>query len=166
MGQEKMRTAFVVVHHSILNIPKQATFQWSPGFTRQAKGELIKNVDMWSLIKQSIEGEMQRQGYRHIEQAEQADINICFTAVLQESLRDAQIAQRYGLVPGLMTHNIDQHRYQKGTVIFDVVNPHSGQLVWRTAGQALASLENIPQQERNTRINIFVKKLLAFLAEK
>ena len=64
-----------------------------------------------------------------------------------------------------MTERIDHHKYEKGTLIFDVVNPETQQLAWRTAGQALASLENIPLTERQARIDVFVKKLLAFLPD-
>ena len=109
---------------------------------------------------------MLRKGYRHIAQAQQADLNISFTAALQSSLGDEQIAQRFGLVPGLMVNNIDKDQYEKGTLIFDVVNPRTNQLAWRTAGQALATLADIPVPERKHRINMFVKKLLAFLPEK
>lgn len=164
--QEGMRTSFIVVHHSKLNVPEHATYQWSEGFTRQAEKSLINNVDMWGLLKQSIEQEMQRKGYRQIAQAEQADLNISFIAALQSNLGDEQIARQYGLVPGLMPNNIDTDRYEKGTLIFDVVNPRTNQLAWRTAGQALASLSGIPLAERKARIDVFVKKLLAFLPEK
>lgn len=164
--QEDMRTAFIIVHHSELNIPEHATYQWSDGFTRQTENGLINNVDMWGLLKQSIEQEMQRKGFRQIAQAEQADLNISFIAALESSLGDEQIAQQYGLAPGLMVNNIDTERYEKGTLIFDVVNPRTKQLAWRTAGQALASLSDIPLAERQSRIDVFVKKLLAFLPEK
>jgi len=164
--QEEMPVSFITVHHSMLNIPEKATYQWSDGFTRQAESSLIKNVDMWGLLKQSIEQEMHRKGYRQIAQAQQADLNISFMAALESSLGDAEIARQYGLVPGLMVKNVDQERYQKGTLIFDVVNPKTNTLAWRTAGQALATLADIPLDRRRARINIFVKKLLAFLPEK
>ena len=161
-----MLVSFITVHHSKLLLPENATYQWSKGFTRQSDDGLIKNVDMWSLLKQSIQQEMQNKGYRHIVDAEQADLNISFMAVLESSMSDAEIARQYGLVPGLMVHNVDKNHYEKGTLIFDVVNPKTNQLAWRTAGQALASLGDIPLAERISRIDVFVKKLLAFLPEK
>jgi len=39
-------------------------------------------------------------------------------------------------------------------------------MAWRTAGQVLASLESDPLVEREATIQVFVKKLLAFLPEK
>lgn len=164
--QENMQVSFITVHHSKLLIPENATYQWSEGFSRQAEKGLIKNVDIWALLKQSIEQEMQKKGYEHIAEAEHADINISFIATLASTLGDDEIAQRYGLVPGLMVHNVDKNRYEKGTLIFDVVNPKTNQLAWRTAGQALATLADIPLDERKSRIDVFVKKLLAFLPEK
>ena len=164
--QEEMPVSFITVHHSRLLIPENATYQWSEGFTRQAESGLIKNVDMWGLLKQSIDQEMQKKGYKHIAEPEYADLNISFIATLASTLGDEEIAQLYGLVPGLMVHNIDKNRYEKGTLIFDVVNPKTNQLAWRTAGQALATLKEIPLHERKSRIDSFVKKLLAFLPEK
>ena len=162
---EDMQVSFVTVHHSKLNIPVNATYQWSEGFVRQVTEGRLQYIDMWSLLKQGIEQEMQNKGYRKVAQTEQADIDISFVAALTSALDDNQIQQQYGLVPGLVTERIDHHKYEKGTLIFDVVNPETQQLAWRTAGQALASLENIPLAERQARIEIFVKKLLAFLPD-
>ena len=164
--QEEMKVSFITVHHSELHIPAYATYQWSDGFTRQAADGFIQNVDMWSLLKQGIEQEMQRKGYQQVAQTEQADINISFIAALTSTLSDNEIQRKYGLVPGLIIDYVDHQRYEKGTLIFDVVNPETQQLAWRTAGQALATLEEIPLAERKKRITIFVNKLLAFLPEK
>lgn len=164
--EENMPVSFITVHHSVLTIPENATYQWSEGFRERADSGVIKNVDMWGLLKQSIENEMRRKGYQQISEARQADLNISFIAALESSLGDTQIAQQFGLVPGLMVQNFDKNRYEKGTLIFDVVNPQTNRLAWRTAGQALATLTDIPLQERKARIDVFVKKLLAFLPEK
>jgi len=162
---ESMQVSFVTVHHSKLLIPVNATYQWSEGFVHQASEGRLHHIDMWSLLKQGIEQEMQNKGYRKIEQTEQADIDISFIAALTSALDDQKIQQQYGLVPGLVTQRIDHHRYEKGTLIFDVVNPKTQQLAWRTAGQALASLDDIPLAERQARIAVFVQKLLAFLPD-
>ena len=162
---EDMQVSFVTVHHSTLQIPMHAAYQWSEGFVHQVSAGRLQYLDMWTLLKQSIEKEMQHKGYIKVPQTEQADIDISFVAALTSALDDNQIQQQYGLVPGLMTQRIDHHRYEKGTLIFDVVNPKTQQLIWRTAGQALASLVDIPLDERQARIDIFVKKLLAFLPD-
>ena len=162
---ENMQVSFVTVHHSKLLIPVNATYQWSEGFIHQASEGRLHYIDMWSLLKQGIEQEMQDKGYRKIAQTEQANIDISFVAALTSALDDNKIQQQYGLVPGLVTQRIDHHKYEKGTLIFDVVNPQTQELAWRTAGQALASLEDIPAAERQARIAIFVKKLLAFLPD-
>jgi hypothetical protein len=47
---------------------------------------LIKNVDMWGLLKQAIEQEMQNKGYTQIADAGQADLNISFMAALESSM--------------------------------------------------------------------------------
>ena len=162
---ENMQVSFVTVHHSKLLIPVNATYQWSEGFIHQASEGRLHYIDMWSLLKQGIEQEMQDKGYRKIAQTEQANIDISFVAALTSALDDNKIQQQYGLVPGLVTQRIDHHKYEKGTLIFDVVNPQTQELAWRTAGQALASLEDIPAAERQARIAVFVKKLLAFLPD-
>ena len=165
LQSEDMQVSFVNVHHSELHIPVNATYQWSEGFVRQVSEGRLHYIDMWSLLKQGIEQEMQNKGYRKVAQTEQANIDISFVAALTSALDDQKIQQQYGLVPGLVTQRIDHHRYEKGTLIFDVVNPETQQLAWRTAGQALASLEDIPLAEREERIKVFVKKLLEFLPD-
>jgi len=164
--KEQSKMAFVVAHHSVLSISLPATYRWSDGFKRHSAPEVIKNVPMWELLKQGIEQEMQRKGYRQVIERAQADIDISFAAALTTTLNDQEIQEKFGLVPGLMVNPSDPKRYEKGTLVFDVINPNTGQLAWRTAGQALASLREIPMDERKAGINAFVKKLLAFLPEK
>jgi hypothetical protein len=126
--QEDILVSFITVHHSKLLLPENATYQWSKSFARQSDEGLIKNVDMWGLLKQAIEQEMQNKGYTQIADAGQADLNISFMAALESSMGDAEIAQKYGLVPGLMVNHVDKDLYEKGTLIFDVVNPRTNQL--------------------------------------
>ena len=163
---KEMNVSFVTVHHSQLFIHMPATYQWSEGFTHQTVTGRLQGVDMWTLLKQAIEQEMQKKGYMQAPLAAQADINISFAAALTSTLDDNQIQQKYGLVPGLIVNAADPEHYEKGTLIFDVINPKTQKLAWRTAGQALATLAEIPLTERKARLAIFVKKLLAFLPEK
>lgn len=162
---EEMPVSFITVHHSKLSIPVNATYQWSAGFSQQVSLGKLHNINMWRLLKQSIEQEMQHKGYQKAALAKAANLNISFVAALTSELNDQEIQQQYGLVPGLVTTGVNQQHYEKGTLIFDVVNPDSQQLAWRTAGQALASLDDIPMIERQARIDLFVKKLLVFLPD-
>ncbi|MEO1885999.1 MAG: hypothetical protein ABGX72_01305 [Methyloprofundus sp.] len=59
----------------------------------------------------------------------------------------------------------NKDRDEKGDLVFDVISRKTNQLVWRTAWPVAASLGDIPLAERKARINVFVKKLLAFLPE-
>jgi hypothetical protein len=59
----------------------------------------------------------------------------------------------------------NKDRDEKGTLVFDVINRKTNQLVWRIAWLTAASMGDIPLAERKARINVFVKKLLAFLPE-
>ena len=111
---EDMQVSFVTVHHSKLLIPVNATYQWSEGFVRQVSEGRLQYIDMWSLLKQGIEQEMQNKGYRKVAQTQQADIDISFVAALTSALDDNEIQQQYGLVPGLVTERIDHHRFEKG----------------------------------------------------
>jgi len=109
---------------------------------------------------------MQRKGYQLVDDTQSADLTIGFALALNSVLDDSDIQRLYGLVPGLLVGEVDHQRYEKGTVIFDVIDTKTQQLAWRTAGQALATIVDLPISERKARINYFVKKLLAFLPEK
>jgi hypothetical protein len=65
----------------------------------QSNSCLVDNLFAWGLLKQAIEQEMQNKGYTQIADAGQADLNISFMAALESSMGDAEIAQKYGLVP-------------------------------------------------------------------
>jgi len=160
------KTAFITVHHSILHVSLPASYHWSSGFLQQTAHGKLQDFNIQSLLKQSIEQEMQRKGYQLVDDTQSADLTIGFALALNSVLDDSDIQRLYGLVPGLLVGEVDHQRYEKGTVIFDVIDTKTQQLAWRTAGQALATIVDLPISERKARINYFVKKLLAFLPEK
>ena len=52
---------------------------------------------------------------------------------------------------------------EKGTLVIDVINQTTGRMHWRSSGQTLAKLEQMPQQQRQQRINQFIKMMLSNL---
>ncbi len=155
------KTVFMTVHHSILHISLPASYHWSSRFLHQPMQSSVQD-----LLKQSIEQEMQRKGYRLVGEQQPADLTISFTLAFNSVLNDKDIQRLYGLAPSLLNGEMGHHRYEKGTVIFDVLNTKTQQLAWRTAGKNLTAIIDLPSAEKQERINYFVKKLLAFLPEK
>jgi len=156
----------ITVHHSALHLSLPANYRWSSGFLQQSAHGTLQNLSMQRLLKQSIEREMKRKGYQLVDDKQPVDLIIRFTAALSSTLNDNDIQRLYGLVPGLLIGKAKPQPYEKGTVIFDVIDTKTHQLAWRTAGLALATIVELPIAERKERINNFVKKLLAFLPEK
>jgi len=160
------KTAFMTVHHSEIHVSLPASYRWSSGFLNQFSHSKLRDFNVQHLLKQSIEQEMKRKGYQLVGDKQPAGLTISFALVLNSVLDDSDIQRLYGLLPSLLVGEVDHQRYEKGTVIFDVIDTKTQQLAWRTAGQALATIVDLPISERKVRINYFVKKLLAFLPEK
>lgn len=89
--------------------------------------------------------------------------SIGYVAALKTALDDNAIEQTYGVRPGLIEGEIDQRKFEKGTVIVDLIEPVSGRLIWRGAGQSLATLEDIPPELRKQRVHQFIKNLFSAL---
>jgi hypothetical protein len=66
---------------------------------------------------------------------------------------------RYGRYGGIST-TTTVHEYQEGTLLIDVIDPETKQLVWRGSGQARLRDYSTPEQ-REQRVKEAVKEILA-----
>jgi len=143
-------------------IPDNALFSWSANFEGLQKDRQIAQVNMDELLQQSIINSLIKKGYRFNSNTTEADYTINYTAGLERNLPNDELLQKFGAQPGLVT-NITTANIEKGTLVIDVYNQKSGQQHWRSIGQAMAQLNQIPKESRQKRIDHLVNLMLTDL---
>ena len=135
-------------------------FAWKPGGVHVVPGEKF-NVDaMRTVISSSIKELMLKKGYRFGDASSNPDLQVSYLAALEEAVSDDEIVRRFGMMPGFNRPNPDTARYQKGTIVIDIMDVETGKSVWRGAVQGFAVIER-SQEERQQRVNAIIGELMA-----
>ena len=159
----KIRPVSVQVRYDTQAIPVGALFSWSPGLTGMYQDARLKHTNMDELLKKGIVNALIEKGYQFTENASGADYTIAYTAGLESALSDDEALQTFGVLPGLVVSKDSPQNVEKGTLVIDVINQTTGRMHWRGSGQTLAKLEQMPQQQRQQRVNQFIKMMLSDL---
>ncbi len=158
-----MQSSMVTARYSNDRISASAIYQWAPRQIEFHDDSRLAHANLNNLIQMSIIDELNSKGYSYKPDASQPEFQIAYVAALKTALNDQAIEQKYGIRPGLVDGKSDQSKYEKGTIIIDLIEPVSGRLIWRGAGQAMATLEDIPQDVRKSRVQKFIKDLFSAL---
>lgn len=158
-----MQSSMVTARYSNDRISPSAIYQWAPQHIEFHDDSRLAHANLNNLIQKSIINELNSKGYSYEPDASQPDFQIAYVAALKTALDDLSIERKYGIRPGLVDGKNDQSKYEKGTIIVDLIEPVSGRLIWRGAGQAMATLEDIPQDVRKSRVQKFIKDLFSAL---
>jgi len=157
------RTSMVQKHYDDEFIANGTLFSWSPNLKGVYQDNRLDHVDMDNLLKQAIKKALVKKGYRFTQSAASAGYTVTYTAALKSALSDDEVLQIYGAQPGLVSSRKTDKTAEKGTLIIDVINQKTGHLHWRSIGQALANLNEIPLQHRKQRVDQFVNFILSDL---
>jgi len=158
-----IRPISVQVRYDTQAIPEGALFSWSSGLTGMYQDARLKHTNMDELLKKGIVNALIGKGYQFSENASEADYTINYTAALESALSDDEALQTFGVLPGLVVRKDSTQNVEKGTLVIDVINQTTGRMHWRSSGQTLAKLEQMPLQQRQQRINKFIKMMLSDL---
>jgi len=157
------RTSMVQKHYDDELIANGTLFSWSPNLKGVYQDNRLDHVDMDNLLKQAIEKALVKKGYLFTQSAASANYTVTYTAALKSALSDDEVLQIYGAQPGLVSSRKTDKTAEKGTLIIDVMNQKTGRLHWRSIGQAIADLNEIPLQHRKQRVDQFVNFILSDL---
>jgi hypothetical protein len=80
--------------------------------------------------------------------------------VQNDALSDQEINDRYGIQPSLSLPAPDAGRYEKGTLVIDIIDAKTGRTAWRSALQGYADLK-ISREERQDRLDDMIMFMLA-----
>ncbi|MDH3999590.1 MAG: DUF4136 domain-containing protein [Desulfuromonadales bacterium] len=138
----------VTLKNAELTFPKGTTFSWSEAASHFYDDERIDDARIREALGQAIKSNLKERGYRVVDT--DGDYEIAFVTALAGSLSDMEINKRFGVNPGMLGDSSDTNAYDKGTVIADVIDPTSGESLWRSALQAYVvfDLEEAVRKER------------------
>lgn len=113
-------------------------------------------------VRRSVDAELQRKGLSAVGRAE-ADVLVTYHLGVETKLDVNTIDTGYGYGRSRYRAGVSTHttvtEYQEGTLLIDVIEPKSKQLIWRGSGQARIRRSSTPEQ-REERIDQAVAQIL------
>jgi hypothetical protein len=92
-------------------------------------------------IRNAIEAALTAQGYSRVESGDQADFLLSFSAVAEQAIRPDSISSGMGYRRSGWGHSTFTaggfREYTKGTLIIDIIEPATKNLVWRAVSSAV-----------------------------
>jgi hypothetical protein len=112
----------------------------------------INKTELGQILDQSFREALIKQGYIWRGTSSGAQYYIRYVAIAGDAVSGADINNVFKVNPGLRSANHKDSAFDKGTLIVNIVDSHTGQSVWQVAMQA-----NLHQDEgldeRKQRIN-------------
>jgi hypothetical protein len=142
------------------DVSSAVSFAWSPRMREIHGGPHEDEVPEKEALENAIGNALRKKGYEYTWRAGLADLRVGYLVVLGGALSGKEIDDRYGIQPGLDLQSPDAVRYEKGTLVIDIIDMKSGRTAWRGALQGFADLE-ISKQDRQERLDDMVMFMLA-----
>ena len=142
------------------DVSSAVSFTWSPRMREiHSNPHEAEVLDQESLEK-AISNALQKKGYEYTWRAGLADLRVGYLVVMNGVLTGKEINDRFGIQPGLNLQAPDTVRYEKGTLVIDIVDMKTGRTAWRGALQGFADLR-ISKEDRQERFDDMVMFMLA-----
>ena len=146
-------------HDTTADFSRLRTYGWLQKPSDLPRDPRIDNDLIDSRIHAAVNDELQSKGFS---EAENPDFRVTYHVVLQRKL-DVQsfpVAYGYGLGRvGAMSTDVRVSEYETGTLLLDVVDSASNELVWRGSAEARIDPNRTPQ-ERTKLIREAVHEML------
>jgi len=158
---ESQRISFVsqLAPHYAVSAGKN-TVSWKPDGSLIQGNEHIDADSYKRSLEDAIVATLKSKGYTFSEDTKQADLLVSYAAGLETELSDAEVTQRFGMIPGLQGQTSVDGKYEKGTIVVDIYDKLAGKSVWRGVVQGFANLELSPD-ERSRRLKNLMRQLMA-----
>lgn len=147
----------------------QQTFGLHPQFAKVRVDEESSIEAVQKQMSSAIQSAMQAKGYRYVPAGEPAQLLIGFGVALGDSMSDAEILNKVGLVPGVSEQGIDMGQYAKGSVLLLVFSGEDAVPSWRVLAQGFTELSQRPSiapKQDNQRLDRVVAKMLASMPQR
>ena len=170
-GQQKAAMTKTIRHQSLpftvvsmkdtmADVSSAATFTWARGMREIHSDPHQNKAPDKDALENAIINSLRKKGYEYTWRASLGDLRVGYTVVMNDALSDQEINDRYGIQPSLSLPAPDAGRYEKGTLVIDIIDAKTGRTAWRSALQGYADLK-ISGEERQDRLNDMVMFMLA-----
>lgn len=142
-----------------------ATFSWAAGPATADSGPGLEGVPVSALLEEAIADTLQQKGYRYSAASGQGDLLVSYTMTLNDAAADRQLAEQYGMQPDLKYTSPDPDKFEKGTLVIDIIERQSGLSAWRSSLQGFAYLQ-LDDMQRRQRVHSMVARMLSGLPDR
>ena len=160
--QQRTKTTYTLVSISNSNthIAKGSTFTWLPQKRPVLGNTRINKSEIGQLLDHSFKETLKKQGFIWRNASNEAQYQLTYVAIAGDAVSEADINRSFQINPGLKSDSYISKKYEKGTLIVDIIDSRSGQSVWRVSMQA-----NLDRDDdliaRQQRINGAVQALIS-----
>ena len=151
-------TSVISVGDQNAAVKKESTFAWLPDAIRFYDDDRLEKSQIKDLIEKEIVKSISAKEMIFVESANGASYAVAYTAALASSLDDAQIIQRYGLLPGNTQIPTDDANIEKGSLIIYVFNTRTDSVIWRSAAQVGVHFD-MTDEQRKERIERIIAEM-------
>ena len=157
------QTPFAVISKSNpdIKVLSSKDFAWSKKSRYVYDDERLKGFPLKKNFEEDIKSKLISNGFIFENNPQAASILVGYVIALESSLSDQDINNLYGLNPGFVNKEKEKnnYKYEKGTIVIDIIEARTNRMVWRGAMQGMAEF-GITDEERKTRLKNAVDKLL------
>jgi hypothetical protein len=152
--------AAVSIVDPLADVSSATRFTWAPRMQEIRGDPNESELPDREALENAISGALREKGYEYTWKAGLADLKVGYLVVMNGAMSGAEISGRFGIQPGLTVQAPDDIRYERGTLVVDIIDVKSGRTVWRGALQGFSDLA-VSRDERQGRLNDMVAFMLA-----
>ena len=156
---EDIPSTIISVSNPDIRVLTSKAFTWSPKSIYVYDDERFGGFPLKETFEEDIKQILTKNGFNYVDSLEEAGIIVGYVLALESALSDIDINNLYGINPGFVPNKSDTDKYEKGTIIIDIIEARTYRMVWRGALQGMANFE-VSGEERKKRINTVVTRLL------
>lgn len=142
-----------------------ATFSWTAASAPADARPGMEDVPVNALLEEAIADTLQQKGYRYFAASGQGDLLVSYTMTLNDAAAERQLAEQYGMQADLKYSSPDPEKFEKGTLVIDIIERQSGLSAWRSSLQGFAYLQ-LDDMQRRQRIHGMVARMLSGLPDR
>jgi hypothetical protein len=142
------------------DVSSAVSFTWAPRMQEIHSDPHEAEVLDKETLQKAISKALQQKGYEYTWRAGMADLRVGYLVVMNGALSGKEINERFGIQPGMNLQAPDTVRYEKGTLVIDIIDMKTGRTAWRGALQGFADLR-ISKEDRQQRLDDMVMFMLA-----
>ena len=156
---QEIPSSIVSVSNPEIKVLSSKTFTWSPKSIYVYEDERFKGFPIKQTFQKDIYKKLTKSGFTYADSLDEAGIVVGYVLALESALSDMDINNLYEMNPGFIGDKSDTDKYEKGTIVIDIIEARTNRMIWRGALQGMANFD-VSDKERKERIKIVVDRLL------